>query len=224
MTETSRDRPSAISAARLAGSSLPSSRSAELRPQASATRANSAAIFSRSARQSAFWPAFARVSRSNAQRREVVDVQVGASALELVRGAAERSRSSPSSTAARSSCTVSSPPDRNALTSSIDELFVVAGDVDESRADRRCRRSALRPLRSTGRLLELFTIGAAHEAIEHVLQPRDVERLGQIVIHAGFQAALERAHHRVGGERDDRRAPVRRLPARECAASLRGRP
>ena len=52
--------------------------------------------------------------------------------------------------------------------------------------------------------------GTAYERLD---QPLDADRLGEVVVHAGGEAHLAVALHRVGGHRDDAR-PRRAAPAR----------
>ena len=71
-----------------------------------------------------------------------------------------------------------------------------------------------RSSRSIDRLVHAQRSSRAGTLSQRLDQPVDADRLGQVVVHAGGEAHLAVALHRVGGHRDDARALARRPSAR----------
>ena len=57
-------------------------------------------------------------------------------------------------------------------------------------------------------------------AAERVGEVAQLDRLGQVAVHAGFEAGFAVAGHRVGGHRDDARQALRPAPAHDRARGL----
>ncbi len=134
------------------------------------------------------------------QRAERVGV-----GLERVRGAPERVGVARRRRRRRSSSMQSpAPPARNASTSSATNSAPAVS----------CSSSNV--ARSIVRLVHVQSLLARGTWFERLDQPLDADRLGQVVVHAGGEADLAVALHRVGRHRDDARALVRRPAARRC--------
>src|SRR5690606_14025703 len=136
------------------------------------------------------------------QRGQRMRVQIGGSALQAVRRSGERILI----VAARRSGDIQQRLSRyraERLDQLAEERLIAARDLGETLPyDRLAGRVGGRaaPHDRAGALLHRLRF---QETIEGVLQARDVERLGQVVVHSRLETALERAHHGVGGERYD---------------------